>query len=226
MRYHRPVPKPFKRGRCQACHHPGKHGWLCSCCEQYANQDYIPRSEILVFGEILEKLGVHSTRVAGASADESGSEQPLARKISSFETMLRKAGVTAKQRLILRKVFKNNQSFSDIAKTLGVTRALVAKQYHRAIKKAQSRYTNSVLVRGQCSKVPQPAARQKIDNVAVSSKFKPMPSQLYISRSQHQTSARPRCGASIFQIGRNFQYCMDCMWTCLDGQDAGDGGVK
>lgn len=191
------IQKPFRRGRCVKCR---EINGLCSLCEVYASQDYVPRKEeVVLSGDLMDTFPL------SPSYEELVEERE--KQGPTFGQILRGAGLTPLQRRVIKLRFRHGLSFLKISKSLGITKALTYKTYKFALKKLKNRLTNSVLVKGR----HKPEAKKPIPK---QSKNQKLVKPIKIEREPTRYYRRcPRCGAQAFCVDHDFQYCMDCQWN-------------
>jgi len=241
MKHKNEVPKPFRSGSCQACRQSPyvDHSAVCPGCLAFIIQDYGAQLDAVFdtddFMEIADAYQDVWHEVRAAQYVEPCEKE---KKRKHTVTLFSKAGLSRRERQIIKLIFAERLTFETVSNRLRITRGSVQTHVKRAVKKLHSCLTPALLVRGIVSPKP-PGTHPKLSD---NSKTRPttLPSTnapegapvqvvdhqaLETEAAEYECRVRllracPRCRDRIFCTDRDYQYCFNCLWD----SDT-DGGV-
>jgi sigma-70-like protein len=120
---------------------------ICDNCKEYIDQDQVYQRELTMDVSGLENLD--GANIGGRPNKFVWSDPIKPPEIPTLNTLIRKAGVTRQQRVILKLHFEETQSFSSIGKRLGISKDCAKARYRRAIKRLKREYPKLLWMRGK-----------------------------------------------------------------------------
>lgn len=218
------VPRPFCSGVCQKCRRPENlaRRRLCPRCSQYANQDYGIQGACLLSPEALEKAS--DDFAARAAPESQGGFELRNRATRRVIRLLRQTRPTRRQKQIARLIFLQGKTFLEVADSLRISNGCVENHVKRIRKKLQNRRTRAILSKENTASV------SSVDpsNLLLIHSPDPKAGSLTLVESdpevvteddvqeEEKTALRrvcPRCRDRVFVAGRDYQYCMHCLWN-------------
>jgi predicted DNA-binding protein YlxM (UPF0122 family) len=116
------------------------------------------------------------------------------------------AWLTKQQRKVIKLIFVDSMSLSEIALKLGISKSSVQTQKERALKKLKRRHANSLLVKGKkIIKESRPSTSETKKLKQFKAEVKDIDPYLYYSKC-------PKCSGNDLTGKKNMGKCLSCGW--------------
>ncbi len=122
-------------------------GLICEPCEIYLDQDRHYQRERLLDLDTVEAIG--GANLLGRANRFVWADPSKPPKMKSFNTLIRKVGVTRRQREVLKLHFEEGLSLFSIGEKLGIPKDCVWSRYRRGFEKLKKRATKLQWMKGK-----------------------------------------------------------------------------
>ena len=226
------IVKPFRRGSCRTCHQPPYvvTGRLCQKCLAFVDQDYGAQLDAIYDeGELLDLSDQRQFFMPVLASIEG--EDLLGPKVKRKHTVsiFSKAGLSKRERQIVKLVFAERLTWETISKQLRLSRSSVQSYLERAIQKLDSCRAPALLSKGtrfqkrSVDHSPRFAILRRAalestsagTDASASSVVDRQAAEAQAMEQDRRVGLRrvcPRCRDRIFCTDRDYQYCFNCLW--------------